>query len=572
MLKTSTWIPLLLVAAAGCATVAPEPKPLTVDAPKPRLPSKKDRERVVDARREAEGLLTRQAELLHRAWVEGAAPGAVSAETALFSKETIESVRRVRTAEREPDRRQALGLLEAYLTGEQVARELEELDARVASLEAGARFEAGGEIHALRELGRLLAAEPDSGRRSALAAAAAVATRPIAAALGERNGRMEALARKLGYRDASALGAFVHQVDRDALNTLAGDLLDSTGSAFRSALDNAARRELGLEPGELRRPDLPRLFRGVTFDARYPSDGGGLEAILSTFETLGIGFDGVRRESASADGGADPACFPMRPPSDVRLVLGAAPAADWGALFLEAGCAAQAAHAEGEGFELLQLGNRASVEGLARVVEGLTESPAWLRDHTLLTVTEAEAQLAGSALRRLFLARRTAAHLLFDRERSGLAAGKAAGRSRELLEQAFLFPIAPDATADLEPRVPFAGSERFVAEILAATIEEQLESRHGERWWSSGEAGAELLRLFALGARASPDELARAAGAEGLGVGPWVRKLERRLAPLLAAPPSPEPSRAEPPPAPAPAPVQEEREALPPDLVSSRSV
>src|SRR5690606_6340334 len=61
------------------------------------------------------------------------------------------------------------GHLERYLIGELLAARTAEVAARIRQLEASITFADGDREHALDEVGRILAREPDSARRSALA-------------------------------------------------------------------------------------------------------------------------------------------------------------------------------------------------------------------------------------------------------------------------------------------------------------------------------------------------------------------------------------------------------------------
>ncbi len=565
---------ILLVFASGCASapLIPERSP---DALAPPLPA--DFERVDAARLRIRARLASQAEQLWTRWTAAPAAGEVdsqnvpgsSAMTRMPGDEdvaSLPSIRKVRHATDDPDERRALEFLEAHVASEILAGELAELDEASRLLESTGTFEALGARHAFHHLGQLLADERDPARRRALAAGSAAVAEELDRMAVVRDAKAEAVARRLGYAGAAALGASLAHVDPEALARLADAFLSATEPTFRLAFAEAARRELGLPLHELRRSDLPRLFRGLTFDARFPGDGS-RAALESTLDRLGIDRQAIRVDDEPRESKLPhPACFPIHPPDDIRLSLPSpSPEGDWRPLFREFGCALHAAHVEVDRFEFRQLGHQASADGLAQLIEGLPESAAWLRAHTRLTWREIDAQLAGAALEDLFLARRRAARILFDRQRD--AGPDEAAEVEEAygaaMERAFLFPIGAEVGSRwlLERDGRYSSASAFTSTLLAAALEAGLEAAYGEAWWERREAADDLRRLWSSGNRASPDELARVAGADGLSIQPLVEKLSARLAPLLVPPPLP-------PPEPAPEPAADEKP--PPPAVAGR--
>lgn len=557
----TTRIPLVVaVLLQACATT------VAVTAPAPRLGPATDADRAVveRLRRETPAKIAAQAEALWSLWTGGsAAPTSCEGNACAGpSQSDVLSLRRVREASRDDDERRALGLLEAHLVGELVAKETAGLRDREEAVRAAPSLEVGGSKHAFQELGALLAREADHERRHRIAASAAPVIREldeVAVAIGEK---VDDLARRLGYDDAAELEAIFLPLPAERLEALAEGFLSSTDAEYRRALAEAARRELGLSPRELRRADLPRLFGGILFDVRFPREGG-RAALDRTFASLGLEAPSALRidDAPRPDRVERPACFPVRPPADVRLALPSAPTTDWRPSFREAACAWQAAFLAEDRFEFTLLGSPGVARGLAQAVGDLPESPGWLRTHTLLTEAEIKAQTAGEALQRLFVARRAAGRILAAKGDHSTSMGRALG------VQGF----STGGSRWLSTRDGADSPRDFVSLLAGAMVRERLEALHGDSWWESVQAGQTLAALWRHGGRLDPDGLARALGAKELESAPLARQLVSGIAPLLRTPPRP---KAQPRPEPSPEPpmegpapgVEPEAEGPPPAL------
>lgn len=542
----------------ACATT------VAATAPAPRLGPATDADRAAAERLRLETpkRIAAQAEALWSLWTTGdAEPVPCQGEACGGPTESdVLSLRRVREASRDEDERRALGLLEAHLVGELVAKETAGLRDREEAVRAAPSLEVGGARHAFRELGALLAREADRERRHRIAAAAAPVLREldeIAVAMGQK---IDGLSLRLGYDDAAELEAIFLPLPAERLEALAESFLSSTDAEYRRALAEAARRELGLSGRELRRADLPRLFGGILFDVRFPREGG-RAALDRTFASLGLEAPAALRidDAARPDRVERPACFPLRPPADVRLALPSAPTADWRPSFQAAACAWQAASVAEDRFEFTLLGSPGVARGLAQAVGDLPVSPGWLRTHTLLTEAEIRAQTAGEALQRLFVARRAAGRIL-----------AAKGDHSESMSRAL--GVKSDSTEGsrwLSSRDGGDPPRDFVALLAGAMVRERLEALHGDSWWESDQAGRTLAALWGQGGRLDPDGLARMLGAKELESAPLARQLVARIAPLLRAPPRPKAQPRPEPPTEEPAPEAEPEEEGPPPALSA---
>jgi hypothetical protein len=569
-MRAHAFLPVVFLALSACATapsVAPVPAPPA--APPPLFPPTRppaDAEleaRVETVRDQVRGILEAQAELLWRAWVDGAPAdlgGPLAGKEALFGADTIRTVRRVREGTVDTGRRRALLFLETYLAGEYVARATAAEAARVDTALRAATSSAGGPAFSLAELDARLAAEPDRDRRAALAAAAVPALQRLEAARLAENERVDAAVKALGYRGYADLGLALRQVELEPVAALARKFLDDTRDLHERAFAAAARRELGLAAGELERSDVPRLWKGVGFDAGFPR-GRALPALEETLAGLGLPLrDGAIRldDGAAPRKASRPLCVPVRVPADVRLsVRPAAGPAEWAALFHEAGHAEHFAHAANGTFELDLLGNHVAGEAFAFLFEGLLEDQNWLEAHTDLGGPELAAFRESQATKKLYLLRRYAARALFEIAwRTGQQVDLPPREAwRRRMQEAVGFPLSDEDAYRwaLEDDEFFASADHLRAFVLAAQIEERLVKSFGDRWWAQPAAGTYLKSLWAVGNRDRPLELARQVGFPGLDDGALVRRLED---PIVRRPQPPAPAPAPELPAPAlPAPA-----------------
>ncbi len=556
-MRAHAYLPVVFLALAACATsptvlaTAEAPAAPTSLFPPTRPPADPALvARVEEIRGEAGRLLEAQAEALWRVWTEGTAvglAGGLAGSEELFTAETVRTVRRVREGTADPGKRRALLFLETYLAGEYVARAAAPETARIVAHLRTSAVASGGISFPFAELDARLAVEPDREQRAALEAAAVPVLRALEPLRLAEEAKIEEAVRTLGYRGYAELGAAVRQLDLGPTAQLARRFLDATREPYRRALTEAARRELGLAPAEVRRADVPRLWRGIGFDAGFPR-ARSLSALDQTLAGLGLGLrDGsVRIDDAERPTkAARPLCVPVRIPGDVRLsVRPAAGVAEWAALLHEAGHAQHFAHAANGAFELDLLGNHATGDALARIFEDLLEEPAWLEAHTDLGGPERAAFRASEATKKLYLLRRYAARTLFELSwRTGQLGGVSPREAwRRALEEAVGFPLSDDDALRwaLEGEDFFAAADHLRAFVLAAMIEERLAKSHGERWWTEPAAGVFLRELWAGGNRDRPLELARLLGVPALDEGPLVRRLVRGLdrpAPTAPVPP-----------------------------------
>jgi hypothetical protein len=385
-------------------------------------------------------------------------------------------------------------------------------ESRLGELEAGLEVELDGGRLSYRAAPVEQANEPDAGRRAAIAdgrdALLVEHLNPLHVEILEQS---HELARALGWATYREMCAELRGIDLEALARQTREFLRATERAYPSVVDPEAE-SAGLAPlGELRRSDLPRLFRAPALDAFYDQSG-----LVSAFsETLaGLGIDLASQTNVHLDTEARPTksprafCATPKVPDEVYLVV--APVGgrdDYAALFHEGGHAEHYANVDpGLEFEFRHLGDNSVTESFAFLLEGLTSEPAWLEAR--LGVADPGPVATHTRAVRLVFLRRYAAKLDYELELHGPGVRLEQMPERyEGLVSAATHVAWPEASwlADVDPAFYVACYLRAWA--LEAIWRRALVERFGERWFERREAGDWLRVLWRQGQRLRADEL-----------------------------------------------------------------
>jgi hypothetical protein len=442
----------------------------------------------------------------------------------LWTREAIEDLRRAREETPAQFETERAGL--RALTGaaqikyaEARAREVTEELGRCSESTA---VDWGGAKVSAEEVPELIAAEGDAGRRRELARRWLDASRACDDLRVARLEELGAAAHELGFGGRRALYESFTGIDVEVLAAAAGAFLERTEAAFMSRLARWAAAELPRDGGG-GGPEYADQFyfaRAARFDARFPA---------RDFRTLykgALAAMGVRVESQKnlrvEDGPrpskhAQTACFPVSPPEDVRLVVGAREAGldfYWQS-FHEGGRAQLFAWASRDTAarhpEFVYAPDASAEEGHARLLSGLFREPSWLTEARGMRATEAAEVASHAALLELYEARRECAGL-----RYALALDAAKGARSEQLAEEYVSGFGGAtgfshhaATALAEADEWFQSATNLRARLFAAGFGEHLRTRYGRRWFSSRVAGDELIDVWNTASRYGAEELAR---------------------------------------------------------------
>ncbi|MGN6188856.1 MAG: hypothetical protein ACTHOE_08155 [Conexibacter sp.] len=437
----------------------------------------------------------------------------------LFSAETVARLRGqagAASARGEDAARRARMLLDFAVEGH-LGLISTDLEGELAQREAGLVLSIDGDGQAIpfREATIVQANEPDRKRRQAIETARLEATeRHLNPLYREMLERTHATARALGWPSYRALCEELKGFDLDRLARATEAFTSATEDAYAPLVGPVVERTLdGTALDDLRRADLPRLFRFAEADAAF--DGAQL---LPSFEATldGLGIDPATQRNVHLDVESRPAksprafCVAVSVPDDVRLVVPPIGGRDdFVALLHEGGHVEHYAHVDPDlAFEYRHLGDNAITEAFAFLFDHLVENPAWLRAR--LGVQDADGTLAAHArATRLIYLRRYAAKLPYELDVHGIDPpddDTLRERYATLLGHAARVRWPRETyLADLDPGFYVAAYLRAWA--LETHLRAHLRERFGEQWFERREAGEELRALWRDGQRLSAEEL-----------------------------------------------------------------
>ena len=433
-----------------------------------------------------------------------------SRHSALFERDAVLELREQADVDGDVGRRRRylLDLAFGGLLGRETRAEAEE----IARLEATLEVEDGGESVPFRQVYVEQANEPDPGRRAALEEARdellVERLNPLYVTALER---AHEICREFGWPSYAAAHGELRGIDFEALAAKTAGFLERTEGRYPEVLGPRLDRAELPPLGELRRADLPRLFRAPKLDALYPQ-----ERLVDSFtETLaGLGLDLAAQRNVHLDTEPRPTksprafCSPVRVPQEVYLVV--APVGgrdDFGALFHEGGHTEHYANTGSSlPFEFRHLGDNSVTESFAFLIEHLTEDPAWLEAR--LGVGDAGDAVEQARAVKLFFLRRYAAKIGYELELHAPDPdlGAMPERYAQLLGAATSVRW-PEAAwvADVDPGFYVAAYLRAWA--LETHWRRALRERYGERWFESSAAGEWLRSLWGQGQRLGAEEL-----------------------------------------------------------------
>lgn len=443
----------------------------------------------------------------------------------LWTRDAVEELRRAHeeTSETFETERAGLRALAGAASIKYAESGAAEITGELRRCTESARVSWDGERRPASEAPEALASESDAGRRRELARRWLDA---VSACDDLRSARLEALgeaARGLGFGGRAALYKSFAGVSPEALASAADFFLRRTESAYMSRLAEWAAREL--PAGEGFAPDYADTFlfeSSTRFDGRFPARDF-CALYTEALAGLGVRVDSQRNlrvedaRPGRQDARTDSACFAVRPPEDVRLVVGSRE----GGLdfqrrsFREGGRAQVFAWASRDAAarhpEFVYAPDGATEAGHALLLSGLLTEPAWLAAQRGARATEAGEAARAASFLELYEARRDCARL---RHALALDAGTDA-RSEQLAEEyASRFTEATGFRHHAGTRLQdadewLASATSLRARLFAAGLREHLRSRHGRRWFAARAAGGELIDVWNTASRYSAEELAR---------------------------------------------------------------
>lgn len=417
------------------------------------------------------------------------------------------------------------GLLSAARL-EHVAAQANEASRELAACESSIHLEWNGETVALENISVALALEPEKIRRDRLFHRwiDVISTCDDLRLIRLRH--LHDAARTLGFDSYCELIAEATRTNLSQVELDVEGLLKETESVHRWALTKVVARELpaatasDLNFADLdyleRLPWLDKYFAAQNWSTIYSATMKGLGIRVDKQPNIQIAFANPLPKSRSA------ACFPVKPPHDVRLVFSPCSRAYDYARSLHAASLAQqyawCSETLAESHpEFIYSPDSATREGYASLFRLLLLDSKWIQEF-LPPLSETQAREVTRDVTALLTlrVRRLAAETSY-----AILLHSANPSSPEQLQSAFVdmhgratgFHFRPESfLVDLHERIDSAAQLRALA--FATGLREYLRVRYGNRWWASRKAGDELIDLWNTASRYSVEELARLIGFE----------------------------------------------------------
>ena len=424
----------------------------------------------------------------------------------LYSRDAVESLR-------ETGNRELLMFAVQGLMGQETKSE----EAELARREAALTIEVDGETIPLRQSPVVQASEADPARRAAIERARLdVAEQELTPLQVRMHERAAAITRELGWDSMLQLSEELSGIDLAALEAQTEALLAATEEQYEPTVEPELERHLGMSFADVRRCDLPALFRAPELDAAFPPERA-IPALRQTLAGLGIELD--EQSNVIVDAEVRPTktprafCAPVKVPGEVYLMISPQGGRDdTQTLLHEAGHTEHFAHVRpGLPFERRFLGDNSFTEAFAFLFQYLAEEPAWLEE--VMGVDAAPLANYARAVKLIFL-RRYSAKLGYERRLHAADADLAAmpGEYARRLSAAVHVDWPRETwISDVDPF--FYAACYIRAWATERALRAHLVERFGERWFTEPAAGDLLKEIWSRGQRALAEELLGELGA-----------------------------------------------------------
>lgn len=450
--------------------------------------------------------------------------------SALFARESIDALRAVSGDSDEA--RQAHALL-AFAVEGHIERAVVELTERVQMAEARAIVVWRGEELPYRALPIRVAEIADRRERNALHASHLEAMEAINPLREARFAGMRAAAEELGFGDEMQLSAALYGVDVTALATQLRAFLSASETVYYAALRRYFA-EIDIEQGDGSSADIGHLLRGAGWDGWFGS-AHMLPIMHATLAALGIDLGAMTNVTLDLERRPNktPRAFaiPIRVPQDVRMVLQPRGGYDdYDGMLHELGHVLHFAHVSPRLPSAWKyLGDNSVTEGYAFLLQYLLHEPEWLAEHLRMPDREITGWLDFAAFRKLYMLRRYVAKLLYEirLHSDGLAPSSRAYYAGLLGLLTGVQTAEEPYLADVDDH--FYAARYLRAWMLEGTLADAMRSAHGDRWWTSAEAGDTLRRSWQRGQEWNAHDVVAHLGYDHLDWEPILRRIQTQL-------------------------------------------
>jgi hypothetical protein len=309
------------------------------------------------------------------------------------------------------------------------------------------------------------------------------------------------------------------ELDLETLESQAVQFLDATDEAYAAELSRLLQEHSNVDLRMARGYDIPYILRGEWLDGDLESER------WQSVAKDALGSMGLKAEAAKLESEDERFCgesilprvFAIRVPDEIKMCYSPiGGTCDIGAnLYMRGRAEYVSSIKQKKYWELGRLGNQAMNEAAGFVFEALTTDPSWLAEVGGVDPGSAGAIARHRAFVSLYEARRSCVSALFQ-VGAYSDAEDPEGLYSDLLEKYMKWdPILDRSRAPLEMNDLESG---WVAQgqFLAAQMRATLESKFGEEWYKSGEAGDFLKEIWAPGYEVTASGAAGQLGYDGI--------------------------------------------------------
>jgi hypothetical protein len=428
-----------------------------------------------------------------------------------FTLDTVTAVKRAWEAA-QGEEQTRLRFLYQNVAGNLLSRQVAPLHDQIGTQESTRTVSFDGETIPFPAAAVRVSNEPDRDRRRALEDARLRVVAELNPLYAQAHARTwQIIAEQLDRGGYTSFYRSTKAIDLEGMGRMMDRFLADTRDRYYREMDAWCREGLGMPLKEARRCDGSWLLRLRDYDAAFPAD-----RMVPTLDlTLrGLGIDLHGQDNAHLDLEPRPLkrprafCSPVRIPQEVYLViLPKGGYDDYRALFHEAGHLEHFAGTRPDlAFEYRWMGDNSVTEGYAFTLEHLMLDRGWIERFTPLG--DAARYLARAHLMLLFMLRRYAAKILYERELHKAAEVPASMATRyvERFTDAVGFRYAPEEyLADVDEG--YYCAQYLRAWFFDGRLTAWLRRRFGAEWWAEPAAGSALRQLWAEGQRRPADDL-----------------------------------------------------------------
>ncbi|MCP4230715.1 MAG: hypothetical protein GY771_11300, partial [bacterium] len=290
---------------------------------------------------------------------------------------------------------------------------------------------------------------------------------------------------------------------------------------FYDAAEYRCAATVGLPPERTTSGMRRMLYFGMEYDHYFPQE----KSLEFTYTALnGMGFDVNAMDNVTVDDSDRPdkasrvACYPVDPPSDVRVNLKPMGGFfSYYSTFHEFGHVINNAHiAADQPMEFRYLGRNDLTECFAFLFENLFTNKAFLTDVVGMSAADADAFRGYMLFIQLSKTRGLAYDILYETKLYADELDDPLVFYRELGAENRIFPENPmkEESGYLSGDQDFYSLSYMNALIAEAQLRAKLEEQFGERWFADPAAGDYLRDIYAQGNRFDPDSLCEYIGYE----------------------------------------------------------